>query len=231
MKKNNLITLILSVLIFLMVFTFANLSLHSELGSDNRGFVTKDVYTHYGTPKAKIAVITGMHPREDLATSLVPLVVKLFALINKVEIVDYHITVTDQAEDFYIGRNNGQGLVEDYVVSDIQKSDYQLVIIAHDHKQGYGEGFYLATPTHDTKSFTLANYVHQILPQFNYYTSSGNSKAQSSSITQIDKPLTQAGIPVFVYEMPQWSNQLEALIMTYNLFDASFKLLKSNQYN
>jgi hypothetical protein len=229
MMKNDLRIITLVFIAFLVVFIFANLSIHSELGSDQRGYVTRDVYAHYGAPKAKIAVITGMHPREGLATNLVPQAVKLFALLNKVEIVDYHITVTDQAKDFYIGRNNGQGLVEEYVIPDIQKSDYQLIIIAHDHKQGYGEGFYLATPTRDTKSFTLANYVQQILPQFNYYPGSSDSKAISSSITQIDKPLTQAGIPVFVYEMPQWSNQLEALIMTYNLFDASFKLLKSNK--
>jgi hypothetical protein len=229
MMKNDLRIITLVFIAFLVVFIFANLSIHSELGSDQRGYVTRDVYAHYGAPKAKIAVITGMHPREGLATNLVPQAVKLFALLNKVEIVDYHITVTDQAKDFYVGRNNGQGLVEEYVIPDIQKSDYQLIIIAHDHKQGYGEGFYLATPTRDTKSFTLANYVQQILPQFNYYPGSSDSKAISSSITQIDKPLTQAGIPVFVYEMPQWSNQLEALIMTYNLFDASFKLLKSNK--
>jgi hypothetical protein len=229
MMKNDLRIITLVFIAFLVVFIFANLSIHSELGSDQRGYVIRDVYAHYGAPKAKIAVITGMHPREGLATNLVPQAVKLFALLNKVEIVDYHITVTDQAKDFYVGRNNGQGLVEEYVIPDIQKSDYQLIIIAHDHKQGYGEGFYLATPTRDTKSFTLANYVQQILPQFNYYPGSSDSKAISSSITQIDKPLTQAGIPVFVYEMPQWSNQLEALIMTYNLFDASFKLLKSNK--
>ena len=226
MKKNDLSIFLLIVLAFFAIFIFANLSHHSDLGSDQRGQVTKDVYAHYGTSKAKIAVITGMHPREDLATSLVPQAVKFFALINRVEIVDYHITVTDQAQDFYIGRNNGQALVTQYVIPDIQKSDNQLVIIAHDHEQGYGEGFYLATPTHDTKSVTLADYVHQLLPQFNYYPGSADNKAQSSSITQIDKPLAQSGFPVFVYEMPQWSNQLEALVMTYNLFDASFKLLK-----
>jgi hypothetical protein len=85
----------------------------------------------------------------------------------------------------------------------------------------------LATPTHDTKSVTLANYVHQKLPNFNYYPGSAESKTQSSSIIQIDIPLAQAGYPVFVYEMPQGSNQLEALIETYNLFNASYKLLKN----
>jgi hypothetical protein len=229
MKNNDLHLLVLMVMIFLALFIFANLSQHSNLGSDQRGYVNKDVYSHYGTPQAKIAIITGMHPREYLATSLVPQVVKLFALINRVEIVDYHVTVTDQAQDFYKGRNNGQALVTQYVTPDIQKYGYQLVIIAHDHEKGYGEGFYLATPTHDTKSVTLANKVHQILPQFNYYPGSADSKAQSSSITQIDIPLAQAGYPVFVYEMPQWSNQLKAIIETYNFFDASFKLIQSHK--
>ena len=229
MKKNDLNILVLIFMVFLAFLIFANFSQHSNLGSDQRGYVTKDVYAHYGIPQAKIAVITGMHPREYLATNLVSQVVKLFALINRVELVDYHVTVTDQAKDFNVGRNNGQALVAQYVIPDIQKSGFQLVIIAHDHERGYGEGFYIATPTHDTESVTLANYVHQILPQFNYYPGSADSKPQSSSITQIDTPLAKTGYPVFVYEMPQWSNQLEAVIMTYNLFDTSFKLLQFNK--
>jgi hypothetical protein len=52
---------------------------------------------------------------------MVPLVVKLFALLNKVEIVDYHVTVTDQPDDFDVGRSNGQDLFEQYVIPDIKK--------------------------------------------------------------------------------------------------------------
>ena len=225
MKTSSLILII--VLIIGAVYLFANFSQHTNLGSNQQGYVTKDVYSHYGAPNAKIAVVTGMHPREDLATNMVPQVVKLFALLNKVELVDYHVTVTDQAQDFNVGRANGQALVAEYVIPDIQKTDYQLIIIAHDHEQGYGEGYYIATPTHDYKSVTLAEAVHQLLPQFNYYPGSSTGRAQSSSIYQVDRPLTNAGYPVFVYEMPEWNNQLEAAIHTYQLFSASSNVLQA----
>lgn len=220
-------TLILVIIILVGgIYLFANFSQHSTLGSNQLGYVTKDVYSHYGTPNAKIAVVTGMHPREDLATSLVPQVVKIFALLNKVEIVDYHVTVTDQPQDFDVGRENGQALVAQYVIPDIRTTDYELVIIAHDHESGYGEGYYIATPTHDSKSVTLAEAVHQLLPQFNYYSGSSTRRSQSSSISQVDRPLTNAGYPVFVYEMPEWNSQLDAAINTYQLFGASFNVLQ-----
>ena len=225
MKTSSLILIL--ILVIGAVYLFANFSQHTSLGSNQLGYVTKDVYSHYGTPNAKIAVVTGMHPREDLATNLVPQVVKLFALFNKVEVVDYHVTVTYQPKDFNVGRANGQALVAEYVIPDIKTTDYQLVIIAHDHEQGYGEGYYIATPTHDYKSVTLADAVHQLLPQFNYYPGSSTKRAQSSSINQVDMPLTNAGYPVFVYEMPEWNNQLEATINTYQLFSASSNVIQA----
>lgn len=223
MKTSSIILII--ILVVAGVYLFANYSQHSTLGSNQQGYVTKDVYSHYGTPNAKIAVVTGMHPREDLATNLVPQVIKIFALLNNVEIVDYHVTVTDQPQDFDVGRVNGQALVAQYVIPDVKNSDYQLVIITHDHEQGYGEGYYIATPTHDSKSVTMGEAVHQLLPQFNYYPGSTTKREKSSSISQVDRPLTNAGYPVFVYEIPEWNNQLEAAIMTYQLFSTSFKVL------
>ena len=175
---------------------------HSILGSEEKGYVTKDVFSHYGTPNAKIAVVTGMHPREDLATNLVPQVIKVFALFNNVEIVDYHVTVTDQPEDFDVGRENGQALVAHYVIPDVKKSDYQLVIIAHDHEKGYGDGYYIATPTHDSKSVSLGEAVHQLLPQFNYYSGSSNTREKSSSISQVDRPITNAGFLFLFMRFP-----------------------------
>ncbi len=225
MKKSSVLLIILLAVV--SVYLFANFSQHSTLGSNQQGYVTKDVYSHYGNPQAKIAVVTGMHPRENLSTNTVPLVVKIFALTNNVEIVNYHVTVTDQPDDFYAGRENGQALVAQYVIPDVKQSDYQLVIVAHDHEQGYGEGYYIATPTHDSKSVTLGEAVHQLLPLFNYYSGSSTSREKSSSISQVDRPMTNAGFPVFVYEIPEWNTQIQAVQMTYQLFSASSKAIKA----
>lgn len=231
-KSLQTILLFIGILLIIVagLYIFANQSQHAILGTEKIGYVTKDVYSHYGVPQVKIAVVTGMHPRENLSTNLVPHVVKLFALMNKVEIVDYHITVTERPQDFYQGRNNGETLVANYVIPDIKKSDYQLVIIGHDHEPGYGEGYYIATPTRDDKSVSLGEAVHQLLPQFNFYPGAKTSTQvkHSSSVDRVDKPLTNAGFPVFVYEIPEGSNQLEAVQMTYNLFESSFKALKAS---
>jgi hypothetical protein len=226
MRKSLIIGVVILVLV--AAFLFANSSQHSILGSNQQGYVAKEVYSHYGNSSVKIAVITGMHPRENLSTNLVPKVVKVFALLNNVEMVDYHVTVTDQPDDFDVGRSNGQDLVEQYAIPDIKNSDYQLVIIAHDHEQGYGDGYYIATPTHDNKSVTLGEAVHQLLPLFNYYPGSSSTREKSTSISQIDRPLTNAGYPVFVYEIPEWNTEIEAAKMTYQLFSECFKVLHTS---
>lgn len=224
MEKN--LKILLFILVFLaIIFLWANVSEQSQLGSDNRGSVTKDVYSHYGAPTVRIAVITGMHPREDLATNIVPQAIKLFALLNRVEVADYHVMVEDQPDNFTIGRNNGEALVAQYAIPDIIQANYQLVIVSHDHEQGYGEGYYIATPTHDVRSVSIGEAVHQILTYFNFYPGSSNIKAQASSITAVDYPITNAGIPVLVYEMPEWNNFFEAMYHTYKLMQASTRVL------
>lgn len=206
------------------MFFLSNSGEHTTIGSDSNGQVTKNVYSPYGSSGTKIAVVTGMHPREDLSKNVIPWVIKFYALTHKVELVNYEVTVTKNPEDFTLGRNNGESLVAQYMIPDIKKSDYGLVIISHDHEQGYGNGYYIATPSMDYKSVALAEKVHSLMPYFNYYKRNTEKKAQSNSITRVDNPITQSGTPVFVYEIPEWDNLVTSFINTYNLIDSSFKL-------
>lgn len=198
------------------------------LGTNSVGYVTKNVYNHYGSTGPKIAVITGMHPREGLSTAVVPEVIKLYALTHNVEIVNYQVTVTDNPEVFSTSRFNGESLVAKYAIPDIKKSDYSLVIICHDHERGYGEGYYIATPSMDSKSTVLAEAVHNLLPDFNYYQRDTSKRTQSSSIKRVDNPITSSGTPVFVYEMPEWYGYIDSFIMSNNLIDSSFNVLNVN---
>ena len=224
MIKKTFIILILFVgIIAAAAFMLYNSSDHSTLGSNSKGYVTKDVYAHYSTSAPKIAIITGMHPRETSAKTVVPEVIKLYALTHNVEIVNYKITVTDSPQDFTTGRHNGEGLVAKYIVPDIAKSNYSLVIIVHDHEKGYGNGYYIATPTMDTESVTLAEAVHNLLPDFNYYQRDTDSKAQSTSITRVDTPIVNTGTPVFVYEIPEWLSNSSVFSNSNRLIDACFK--------
>jgi hypothetical protein len=198
---------------------------NSFLGSDNRGYVTKNVYSNYGSYGPKIAVITGMHPREISAKTVVPNVIRSYALTHNVEIVNYQINVTDNPQDYTTGRKNGEGLVAQYVVPDIEKSDYNLVIIVHNHKQSYGNGYYIATPTMDAKSVSMAANIHNILQDFNYYQRSADETPHSTSITKVDNPIAAAGTPVFVYEIPEWVGNSDVYSSSNRLIDACFNFL------
>jgi len=208
---------------FLSVYLFIDFHESLEIGSESMGYVVKHNYSHTSNPSAKIAIITGMHPRESLASGVLPFVIKIYTVFNDVEIINYHVTVLENPEDFYKSRTNGEKLVQDYIVKDIAKSDFDLVIIAHDHEVGYGEGFYIATPSMDHKSVTLANKVMKELPNFNYYQRNISKPIKSSSVRAVNNPIVATGTPLFVYEVPEWLGFFEVFIESYNLIDASFK--------
>ena len=224
---------IITSLILIPTNTFSNLlGLHSSitpdhslLGSNSIGYVTKDVYSNHASSGPKIAIITGMHPREISAKTVVPRVIKSYVSKHKVEIVNYMINVTSSPNDYTIGRHNGEGLVAQYVVPDIKKSNYDLVIICHNHRYGYGGGYYLATPTMDSKSVNLAGAVHDILPDFNYYQRNTDEKAESTSINDVDGPIVAAGSPVFVYEIPEWEKNSDVYSRSNSLINACFNVL------
>lgn len=199
---------------------------HSFLGYDSSGYVTKDVYYHSSSSGPKIAIITGMHPREISAKTIVPLVIKSYMNTNNsVEIVNYVINVTNSPNDFEVGRHNGEGFVAKYVVPDIEKSNYDLVIICHNHRNGYGNGYYIATPTMDPKSVQLAEAIQDILPDFNYYQRNTDEKAESTSINKVDSPISTTGTPVFVYEIPEWASDSDVYSNSARLIDACVNYL------
>jgi len=229
MKTKYKIAIIVGIMVLTGVaYSYAHINngpTKSTLGSDSNGYVTKEVYSHFGSSSPKIAIITGMHPREISAKNVVPEAIKNYALTHNVEIVNYQINVTDNPDDFTIGRHNGESLVAQYVVPDIAKSNYSLVIICHDHKSGYGEGYYIATPTMDSKSMALGNQVHAILSDFNYYQRHADQKAESTSISGVDSPIVTTGTPVFVYEIPEWTDDSDVYTNTSRLIGAVFRVI------
>lgn len=224
--KIKLITLAMLIIIAFGVFTLTSSNQASDnlIGSDNKGFVVKETYASSDSGP-KIAIITGMHPREISAKNVVPEVIKDYSKTHNVEIVNYQINVTDQPGDFKIGRQNGESLVTQYVVPDIKKSNYDLVIICHNHVNGYGNGYYIATPTMDNKSVELAQSTHKILPDFNYYQRNASLTPEQSSINGVDYPIVATGTPIFVYEIPGWMDDSDVYSNTTRLIDSIFSIL------
>lgn len=202
---------------------------YSVLGADSRGHVTKEVYSSSyltGSNTKTIVIVTGIHPREELSKKVASDLIKKYSLSPGYRIIHYDITVTDNPDNYKIGRDNGEGLAANYVLPDILKSDNDLVIICHDHKPGYGEGFYIATPQMDEGSVKLAEMVNSTLPGFNYYRAD-NTKEHTTSAIRFSKPLASAGYKTFVYEIPEWVDYNEAYSMTYAFLVKCFSYLST----
>lgn len=227
-----LISLIIIIPLFMFVnsawvaFTPSDNSImqnHSILGSDSRGYVIKDVYATSSIlkPSSKtIAIVTGIHPRETLSEKVANDLIGVYNLNSNTNIVHYEINVTNNPNNYNIGRTYGEGLAADYILPDILKSNDDLVIICHDHKPGYGQGFYIATPEMDEKSVIFAELVNQSIPEFNYY-KADNIKKRTTSAMRFSKPLASAGYRTVVYEIPEWVSYNEAYSITKTFIDKS----------
>jgi len=225
MKKWYIVGIIIMIILAMIsgLFLFLNMHPSETIGSNSIGYVTKNTHSFHNDSDKKIAIVSGMHPRETLSTFVLPEVAKFYALFNNVEIVNYKVTVLDNPENFTIGRRNGEILVRDFVVNDVAKEDFGLVIIGHDHEPGYGEGFYIATPSMDAKSLDLAEKVMRDLPDFRHYKRDRESPPKSPSIKRVNNPIVATETPLFVYEIPEWYSFFEAFLKSYGLIDASFK--------
>ncbi len=225
-ENSNLLKLLLiSTLLVIVFWSFISISDTELVGSNDLGEVIKHTYSHNENPNFKIAIISGMHSRENLHKIILPEVCKFLALFNNVEVTNYQVIVTDNPDDFDIGRANGESLVHDYVVNDISNSDYDLVIIGHDHEEGYGEGYYIATPSMDSSSVNLADNVMEDLGDFNYYKRDTSVSAKSSSISKVDNPIVNTGTRLFVYEIPENDLPIFAFINSYRLSTSSLNNL------
>jgi len=203
---------------------------HSLIGSDYKGYVSKETYSRFsiiGAKKVKIAIVTGMHPRENLSKTVARDVIKNYDLPTNYEIICYDITVLDNPDNFNIGRANGEELAARYILPDIVKSKVDLIIICHDHEPGYGNGFYIATPKMDEASVNLAMAVNKAFPELNFYPST-YYKGSGTSTMKVSKPLASAGYKTFVYEIPEWINYNKAYNMTYTFIKTCFTCLSSD---
>lgn len=240
-KKKLVIIALCAIVVTILAGSLntASSTKHTTLGSDSRGYVIKDVYVPNETLSSKlanitgkssqkmvkVAVVTGIHPRETLSINASNAVVRDYAKSHNVEIVHYTIVVHENFDYYTATRNKGQGLAADYILPDVAKSDYDLVIICHDHKKGYGDGFYIATPLMDNKSVTLAEKVDNAMSGLRFLPSDSNPKHKGTSTEVFTKPLAASGHPTFVYESPEWVSYGEAYNVTYNLIDTCYNLI------
>ncbi|GAB4309633.1 MAG: hypothetical protein Kow0019_06860 [Methanobacteriaceae archaeon] len=221
--------ILLPTLIFASIYSNnPEIGSHPEIiGTDQIGIVTKQVYSPvsaFNGQKKKIAVVSGIHPRETLSISVADNLVKNIHLEPDQELVHYSINVRNNPSNYQVGRSNGEKLAAEYILPDILKYDYDLVIVFHDHEPGYGEGYYIVTPKMDGSSVFLAENVKETIYGFRYYKSNNNTEASSSNAL-FTKPVAANGIKAFVYEIPEDASYADAYKMTQYLIYACFQLI------
>ena len=216
---------------FPKLFTSTNNSTNTiQIGFNSYGYVDKYVYTGSESSNMsgkKIAIITGIHPREKLSKTVWTDLLKNYTVHKGFQIVQYDINVVDNPNDFSVGRTNGELLASTFILPEMLKYQYDLIIVCHDHEPGYGEGFFIATPRMDAKSVNFAESLTQKLKTFNYYKNNHNSNEGSSNI-HFTNYLVQNGYRTVVYEMPGLSSYNDAQNMTKSLIDDSFQILGGN---
>lgn len=227
MKRNTVIILIVAIVLVIGGIIYLQNSNYNEieytsLANTSIGTVEVGISGNESAP-VSIALITGIHPRETLSIEPEIEAAKQYGN-DDVKIIHYKVTVTDNPEDYDIGRENGESLVHDYVNPHVTSSDADAVIISHSHIPTYGKGFYLATPEMDDASVSIAESISQS-SDFNYYPVTGNETYKSTSAVLVSKPIAQAGYPTFVYEIPEDIWESTATDKTKELFDLIVKNL------
>ena len=171
------------------------------LGSTGKGTVTKT--GPYGNPNStrKIAVIVGVHPLEANAHRAIVESILNNSKSLKNSYYIYSIDVTENTDNYRKGRINGQQLANKYVVSDIKKNHFKLVIDVHSNRgknAGYKENRFLSVPSKSNKSKSIASKIIKEIPWLVYYIPPNGKDPKSPKYVTI--PLINSKIPSIVYE-------------------------------
>ena len=215
-RKTKIIIILIILLGLILIFGNSKDISYETLADTDIGSVEVGICGNENATKC-IALITGMHPREPLSIGPEIEAAKQFGG-DDVKIIHYKVTVTRDAQDYNLGRANGESLVHDYVNPHVTSSDADAVVISHSHIPEYGEGFYVATPQMDDASVRIAKNINQS-GDFNYYPVTGNETYKSSSDVLVSKPIAQAGYPTLVYEVPENVFEFMITFKTKDLFN------------
>ena len=215
-RKTKIIIILIILLGLILIFGNSKDISYETLADTDIGSVEVGICRNENATKC-IALITGMHPREPLSIGPEIEAAKQFGG-DDVKIIHYKVTVTRDAQDYNLGRANGESLVHDYVNPHVTSSDADAVVISHSHIPEYGEGFYVATPQMDDASVRIAKNINQS-GDFNYYPVTGNETYKSSSAVLVSKPIAQAGYPTLVYEVPENVFEFIITFKTKDLFN------------
>ena len=188
------------------------------------GTVDKYVFGN-ANAETELVLIAGIHPREKLSIGPEIKAAKEFAKDHDVKFTVYHVNVTKNPTEYQASRDNGESLVHDYVNPDVNTTHAKAVIISHSHIEGYGDGYYLATPAMDNASVELSRKIADT-SDFKYFPTDKSQPLKATSAILVSKPIADAGYPTFVYEIPEDITDQDSTNKAKELFKLMFDLVK-----
>lgn len=207
MKKQSAVV-ILSLFILFVVVAAASFYLYpgndvsstgdsqlKVLGTESYGKVVREGPYGNTTSKVKIAYIVGVHPKEANAHRAIRETIKNQSKSLKYCYYIYRINVTEDADNYNKGRNNGQVLARDYAVPDIVKNDFQLAVDVHSNVGNWKENRFIFTPVEKEGSKEMAMKIKSELPWLTYYVPPNPTSTQYVTV-----PLINGGVPSVLYE-------------------------------
>lgn len=171
------------------------------LGSNNLGSVEK--IGPFGNTKSpvKIAYIIGVHPLEHKShTAIYRTIINQGKSLNYCYYI-YRVKVTKDAKNYSKGRANGQYLARDYVVPDIKKQKYNLVVDVHSNRGNYGKKRFVFAPKNHPSSKKVALMTAYRIKWLSYH----YPKSQTSP-KYVTEPLVRSGIKTILYENYMYQN-------------------------
>lgn len=227
-KKNKIIIIVIIIILAIIcstfILNFTTTKTNVNHWENDKGSVDKFYYGNNNS-STELVLIAGIHPREKLAIEPEIKAAEEFAKMHDVKFTVYHVKVTKDPTIYQASRDNGESLVHDYVVPDIKNTNAKSVIISHSHIEGYGEGFYLATPAMDKPSVDISHKIEKS-SDFKYYPRNVSKPVEATSAILVSNPIAEAGYPTFVYEIPEDITEQDSTDKTYKLFELMFNLVK-----
>ncbi|KAF5062767.1 hypothetical protein DSECCO2_301540 [anaerobic digester metagenome] len=176
------------------VFTTGDSTL-KVLGTESYGSVVKEGPYGNTDSKVKIAYIVGVHPKEANAHSAITETVKNQSRSLKYCYYIYQVNVTEDADNYNKGRNNGQLLANKYAVPDILKNKFQLAVDVHSNVGNWKENRFIFTPIEKNDSKKIAMNIKAEIPWLTYYVPPNPTSTQYVTL-----PLINGGVTSVLYE-------------------------------
>lgn len=169
------------------------------LATTENGNVTKEGPFGNPTSPVKVAYIVGVHPWEQYSHDAAVAAIKKEDKSLRYQYYIYHIYVPGGINsDYDTGRMDGQVLAENYVVPDILKGSYQLVMDIHSNKGGedyYEVSWFLNVPYPDERTQKIADQLKGKIPGITFY-----DPPLASSPYYVTIPIIKQGVPAIIYE-------------------------------